>query len=300
MAKIANASEAGHDPYHLRISRLTIDKLGVKLYDKASAVVAELVANGYDADAENVTVRVPLGTLLATKQDEGKKQVIEVIDNGHGMTPKEAIEFYLEVGSDRRTRPGGEKSRSKKRPVMGRKGIGKLAPFGICQRIEIISAGGPKTSKGYRIAHFFLDYKDIVKDEDTDVPIMAGSLDGKYAKATGTTVRLTQFLARRVPDLETFSRQLASRFVFARSDFAIAVEDTRHPKAAPHKIKPVDVPIVENTKIDLSKRPVETESGKKLKVSGWLAMAKNPYKTEELAGVRIYARNKIVAMTCWT
>ena len=30
--------------YTLRISRLTIDKLGVKLYDRVSAVVAELVA----------------------------------------------------------------------------------------------------------------------------------------------------------------------------------------------------------------------------------------------------------------
>lgn len=28
--------------YTMRISRLTIDKLGVKLYDRASAVVAEL------------------------------------------------------------------------------------------------------------------------------------------------------------------------------------------------------------------------------------------------------------------
>lgn len=44
--------------YELRISRLTVDKLGVKLYDKASAVVAELIANGYDADAETVTVRI--------------------------------------------------------------------------------------------------------------------------------------------------------------------------------------------------------------------------------------------------
>ncbi|WP_109724761.1 hypothetical protein [Fulvimonas soli] len=33
---------SGDSPYHLRISRLTVDKLGVKLYDKASAVVAEL------------------------------------------------------------------------------------------------------------------------------------------------------------------------------------------------------------------------------------------------------------------
>ncbi len=32
------------EPYLLRISRLTVDKLGVKLYDRAGAVVAELIA----------------------------------------------------------------------------------------------------------------------------------------------------------------------------------------------------------------------------------------------------------------
>src|SRR5689334_15382004 len=80
--------------YVLRISRLTIDKLGVKLYDKVSAVVAELIANGYDADAEEVKVSLPLGVALA-KKDKNKQPVdlgyvIEVTDNGHGMTPAEA------------------------------------------------------------------------------------------------------------------------------------------------------------------------------------------------------------------
>ena len=42
--------------YELKISRLTVDKLGVKLDDKASAVVAELIANSYDADATEVDV----------------------------------------------------------------------------------------------------------------------------------------------------------------------------------------------------------------------------------------------------
>ena len=97
-------------PYELRISRLTIDKLGVKLYDKASAVVAELIANGYDADAENVYVRLPLNSALATKKKDGSvteyELVIEVEDDGHGMTPDEAIDYYLEVGKDRRIRLG--------------------------------------------------------------------------------------------------------------------------------------------------------------------------------------------------
>src|SRR5215510_481006 len=87
-------------PYELRISRLTIDKLGVKLYDKVSAVVAELIANAYDADAENVYVRLPLNSALATKKKDGSVTeyglIIEVEDNGHGMTPDEAIDYYLE------------------------------------------------------------------------------------------------------------------------------------------------------------------------------------------------------------
>ena len=37
--------------YSMRISRRTVDKLGVKLYDKVSAVIAELIANACDATA---------------------------------------------------------------------------------------------------------------------------------------------------------------------------------------------------------------------------------------------------------
>ena len=47
--------------YKMTISRLTVDKLGVKLYDRVSAVIAELVANGYDADAETVAIKAPWG-----------------------------------------------------------------------------------------------------------------------------------------------------------------------------------------------------------------------------------------------
>src|SRR4051794_12201703 len=104
--KAASTSKKSHAPYELRISRLTVDKLGVKLYDKVSAAVAEIIANAYDADAEKVTVQLPLSTLLAKKEKNNRVTdsgyVIEVIDDGHGMTPEEAIECYLKVGRDRR------------------------------------------------------------------------------------------------------------------------------------------------------------------------------------------------------
>ena len=50
-----------NEKYKMTISRLTVDKLGVKLYDRVSAVIAEIIANSYDADATEVTVRAPMG-----------------------------------------------------------------------------------------------------------------------------------------------------------------------------------------------------------------------------------------------
>lgn len=297
--EVENDSEM---PYELRISRLTVDKLGVKLYDKVSAVVSELIANSYDADAEKVIVRLPLATLLVPKRSgelEDSGYMIEVIDDGHGMTPEEAREFYLQVGRDRR-RPNGQgpKSRVKRRSVMGRKGIGKLAPFGICKQIEVFSAGGEKVPQGYIISHFFMDYDRILSDDDKPVELKKGVSDRSFADRPGTTIRLTQFQSKRVPDSETFHRQIASRFIFAQPGFEIVIEDTRDPDINPPKtVDPVSVDVVPETKIDLAAKPITTESGEVLNATGWLAMAKNSYKNEEFAGVRIYARNKIVATT---
>lgn len=92
----------------MTISRLTVDKLGVKLYDRVSAVIAELVANSYDADALGVTIKAPMGEMLATKSQgiiTDRGFAIEVCDDGIGMTPDEINAFYLVVGAERRNDP---------------------------------------------------------------------------------------------------------------------------------------------------------------------------------------------------
>lgn len=299
--------------YSLRISPTTIDKLGVKLYDKVSAVVAELVANGYDADAENVAVELPLGTELA-RRDKDSGEVAEadppwaivVRDDGHGMTPGEAKRFYLEVGRDRRAHAEqGPKSRLKQRAVMGRKGIGKLAPFGVCRVIEVLSSGGERTEQGYYTTHFLLEFDRIMEageaavdgERESDrVPLQAGEHDGTYRADSGTTVRLSSFLPKRVPDTETFKRQLERRFAVADEDFAITVHDSRE-QSADFEVEAFKVPIEPATRIDLSARPVPLEDGTELPVTGQIGMATESYRNEEMAGVRIYARGKIIATT---
>ena len=213
-----NILNNGVGPYQMRISRMTVDKLGVRLYDRVSAVVSELIANAYDADAENISVDVPLNTLLArrnstTNEIEEFKHVIEVKDDGHGMTPSDVNEHFLWVGKDRRKDAKlGSLSRGKNRNVMGRKGIGKLAPFGICKIIEVISAGGDLTKKGYIVSHFMMDYDRILEHSDEPIEFERGELDRTYMNASGTTIRLKNFLPKRVPNRETFHRQLAVRF----------------------------------------------------------------------------------------
>lgn len=296
--------------YELRISPTTVDKLGVKLYDKVSAVVAESLANSYDADAEVVTIRLPLGTQLATK-DKLTKTVsqasppwtIAVVDDGHGMTPGEAKRFFLEVGRDRREDPAqGDLSREKKRSVMGRKGIGKLAPFGVCRVIEVESSGGALAEAGYYTTHFFLEYDAIMAagggtSADDRVPLRAGTNDGKFLRHRGTTIRLTMFDAKRVPDRDTFKRQLERRFALAAADFAVTVHDTRSPTSPDFSVEAFKVPIDSTTLIDLATRPVQQEDGTMLAVTGSLGMAIESYRNEEMAGVRIYARGKIIATT---
>lgn len=99
------ATTATDARYTMTISRLTVDKLGVRLYDRVSAVLAELVANSYDADATEVIIAAPMDEMLATKHQGqliDKNYTIEITDNGIGMTPEQVNDFYLRVGAERR------------------------------------------------------------------------------------------------------------------------------------------------------------------------------------------------------
>ena len=210
--------------YTMTISRLTIDKLGVKLYDKVSAVIAELVSNSYDADATEVSVKAPMGEFLATKPNnklQDKGYTVEISDNGIGMTPEQVNEFYLRVGTDRRKDEArGNESRKYHRRVMGRKGVGKLAPFGICERIEILTSGGELTQgndenqeiiEGYLTAHLILDRSQIMQETDSPYEPEIGDLDGVIRPKTGTVIKLTNFHKRFVPEIDVLGRQLSQQ-----------------------------------------------------------------------------------------
>ena len=320
--------------YTMRISRLTVDKLGVKLYDKVSAVIAELISNSYDADATEVTVRAPMGEYLATRAggtrlDKGYR--IEVEDDGVGMTPKETQEFFLVVGAERRSDGRrGSNSPTYGRKVMGRKGVGKLAPFGICKVIEVISSGGSRisrtvdgeTQEGYETSHILMNYDDIMAQGDPpedDYPPIPGNLDGTLQSKTGTKIVLKKFNYRRVPKIELLARQISQRFGISSPNWKITIEDNTKTESDPNRTRTIgrfDVETMPNTKIDFHPdeaggHGVTGPDGNPLpdlqpgfeyqnefyRVRGWIAYSKEPYKDDLMAGVRIYCRGKIAAQT---
>lgn len=318
--------------YTMKISRLTVDKLGVKLYDRVHIVLSELIANSYDADAHIVKVCAPMNQYLATKKGgviESKNQTIVVEDDGIGMTPQELQDYYLVVGKERRTdKNRGDKSRIHKRDVMGRKGVGKLAPFGICKKIEVISAGGEKTANGYLTAHIILKKDDILTESDYDYEPEIGERDGSYSDNTFTKIVLSDFYYRKVPDIILLGRQISQRFGIESADWRVELFDANKIGNAPDRTLVVGdfvVDILEHTKIKFSgpsptlSRGIsekdkyctinpddsintDIECGFTLEerffpLTGWIGYSTRPYKDDLMAGVRVYCRGKIAAQT---
>lgn len=116
--------------YQMSISLNVLNHLGLHLYSNTPAVLSEVIANAWDADATLVKINF-------------SKQAITVADNGVGMDLDDINNKYLLVGYEKRPKlKKGEKPRLtpiQKRPPMGRKGIGKLSLFSIAKKIAVYS-----------------------------------------------------------------------------------------------------------------------------------------------------------------
>lgn len=113
----------------MSISLNALEHLGINLYSNIPAVLSEIVANAWDADAQKVTVTI-----------DKSEETITIEDDGTGMDRDGVIDRFLAVGFKRREEmgevtPGGRKP-------MGRKGIGKLSIFSIAQIAEFYTIQG--------------------------------------------------------------------------------------------------------------------------------------------------------------
>ena len=194
--------------YQMTVSLNVLRHLGLGLYSNVPAVLSEVVANSWDADAEHVRISI----------DPAEGRVV-IEDDGHGMTVDDANQKYLYVGYERRK--SEPRTPRFDRPVMGRKGIGKLSLFSIARTVQVYSvAGGQKHG-------FVMDSAEIEEK-------IGSSREGQYEPTAvpsaevdlerGTCIILTNMKRQLHWTGRALRRRLARRFSIIGSEHHFEIE----------------------------------------------------------------------------
>ena len=196
------AATAENQPLELHLTVLgrTLEHLGTQMYKRRDVALAELVANAWDANATRVQLKVP-----DDEYDQATSRY-EIIDDGTGMTAAAVQNAFLVIGRNRRTDGHVDTGRA----VMGKKGIGKLAGFGMANVMEIT------TWVGNEATHFVLD---LTKLKTSDGQAEKMRVEGQniarpyWVKSpSGTRIVLRVLKHSTAPDLDKLVESLARRF----------------------------------------------------------------------------------------
>lgn len=189
--------------YKLQVDPRILELLGPNLYTNIYYVLAELIANAYDADANNVYI-------IANKDD------IRVEDDGHGMSYENGdIENYLNVAGVSRTNEEDSFSRSGGRRKMGRKGVGKLAALSVSENVDILTVANGEKSGFILTRH---------PAEDSMLETIAESdIIFDYVDTNGSAIVMRYPQYRLHKTLNAVKRNLLKIFPLINADFRIHI-----------------------------------------------------------------------------
>jgi len=119
------------DNYQFSVDTKLFRELGELLVGRESIALAELIKNAYDADATEAR-------LYGENLDDLEKGLIQISDDGIGMSDEEFRNGFLRIFGRSRTE-GDLRSRRFKRRYTGAKGVGRLAAHKLASLLEIRS-----------------------------------------------------------------------------------------------------------------------------------------------------------------
>lgn len=182
----------------LKFDPNTIEHLGISLYSQLPNVLSELVSNSWDADADNTTIEFIDNSI-------GKE--IIYTDDGTGMNFDELNNKYLLIGRNRRSEINENES-LKGRKFIGKKGLGKLSVFGICNIVEVISVkDGIKN-------HFSMDIEKIKESKGGIYsPELLIEKNFITSEKNSTIIKLKKIRRRSPFDLKNISVSLSKKFL---------------------------------------------------------------------------------------
>lgn len=273
------------DRLHLLFGGSLVEQLGAQLYPSATATVAELISNAWDADAENVWVTMPF-------DNWGTDARIEVVDDGHGMN-RDQVRQYLIVGRKRRLNDHGKSEGG--RDIHGRKGLGKLAAFGTAGLLECTT----KREDGEVIC-FAMDY-DAIRSKDPDEPYPVTEienpdplvdLDTGADLAHGTRIRLSTLRQKRRLGKDQFFLSMSRRFTVDEDDMKVQINgDALGRFNYPVQFRFPDNGIPDGLEKDDEGWIVDSVDGQP--VRWWMGFTEKPLDEEGVQGISILARGKM-------
>ena len=287
--------------YEMTLNLQLLNHLGLNLYSNASAVISEAVANSWDADATTVNI-----SILPDR--------ITIFDDGCGMDVTDINNKYLNVGRQRRNVDGGTTEKFS-RPVMGRKGIGKLSLFSIADRITVYSVKGEEKNA---LSISTADLRTCIEENRTYYPeeLPVEEID---FNENGTKIVLQDLKKKRTATLATFlKRRIARRFsiIGDKYNFRVSVNGEPISIADRNYLPKAQLVWIYHSDEDpmYSKESIEKQCSSDLKtyyvrnnivrigdesavIYGWLATASEPSKLQEedesLNQITIMVRGKM-------
>lgn len=189
--------------YRLNVDPRILELLGPNLYTNIYYVLAELIANSYDADAKNVYI-------IANPDD------IRVEDDGHGMSyDKGDITNYLNVAAVSRANEGESFSKSGTRRKMGRKGVGKLAALSVSENVDILTVADGEKS-GFILSRRPENGNQLAAIPESDITFAHVQDHGSAIVMRNPQYRLHKTLA-------AVKRNLLKIFPLVNNDFRILI-----------------------------------------------------------------------------
>lgn len=189
--------------YTITVNPRILELLGPNLYTNIYYVLAELIANAYDADAHNV--------YIIASPDE-----IRVEDDGHGMSYNNGdIDKFLDVANISRSNEADSYTASGTRRKMGRKGVGKLAALSVSMAVDILTSRNGEKS-GFVLSRQPQDGNKLEPIPDDQVKFSRIPADG-----TAIVMRHPQYKLHRT--LSAIKRHLLRIFPLINEDFKIHI-----------------------------------------------------------------------------
>ncbi|MDE0507107.1 MAG: ATP-binding protein [Gammaproteobacteria bacterium] len=203
------------EPFELEIDLNVLNHLGLNLYSNVPAVLSELIANAWDADATRVDI-----TIIRSPGSPDQNGIV-ITDNGCGMDDADLRGKYLKVGFQRRQGSLGDQT-SAGRPVMGRKGIGKLSIFSIAENAKIFTRKEAMDPIGIEMDE--ANIRAAIKKGDKYHPVKMEAA-GKVPESSGTVIELRKLKKRVNATLDQYVRQrVARRFSVVSEKFQVFVD----------------------------------------------------------------------------